>query len=477
MNVGERVRHLESAELLTAAPTVNLSVASANTIGTSNYFARADHGHAITTSSNPGGAASILATAAGCLRLLRLGIGVGCTNDNQIAMVNGASIGIPGNELLTFNAAGIASFTGCDVAINVNTAGEHVTALTIYNRGTTAAGHGSALRFVHKKAVGVDNTALIIGLRGAAETDGDLQFRVRDAGAWVTAIHIDGADGGRAGFGVTTPQTLIHGQDTTDGGILRLDGPADTAGKGGEVQLFEGTVGADGFKIRYDGGTNLFSIFPRETNVDQLTRALIITRAAGHVYPGSNKAQDLGLAGSRWRTIYSANALNTGTSRLIESTRVCPVCDTPMVRGTGGLCVVGETEDYMLAFCPNCGVVAMEPIRHLPESQMAKRKVPPRVELVGMRISQSSGLSRQVFVDFRYSKDIMNSTILSEQEIAVFFALSGTERKEFLFHLGEREWYASEEVRLMEETVAEEQAVFDAAIVGLQGTDLASRSS
>jgi len=113
VDIGERLRQQETAELLTAAPTVNLSVASANAVGTSNYFARADHSHAITSSANPGGAASLLSTtAAGCLQLLRLGVGAACGGDNQIAMADGGSIGIIGNELLTFNAAGNATFSG-----------------------------------------------------------------------------------------------------------------------------------------------------------------------------------------------------------------------------------------------------------------------------------------------------------------------------------------------------------------------------
>jgi len=57
------------------APSANLSVSTSNAEGSSTSFARADHAHGITTSSNPGGAASILATsAAGLLQLTRLDV-------------------------------------------------------------------------------------------------------------------------------------------------------------------------------------------------------------------------------------------------------------------------------------------------------------------------------------------------------------------------------------------------------------------
>jgi len=60
-----------------AAPTMNLSVTSANAEGSATSFARSDHTHAINTSSNPGAAASILASSAqGYLQLVRLGLGV-----------------------------------------------------------------------------------------------------------------------------------------------------------------------------------------------------------------------------------------------------------------------------------------------------------------------------------------------------------------------------------------------------------------
>ena len=54
VDIGERMRQQETAELLTAGPAANLTVVSANAVGVSNYFARSDHSHAITSSANPG---------------------------------------------------------------------------------------------------------------------------------------------------------------------------------------------------------------------------------------------------------------------------------------------------------------------------------------------------------------------------------------------------------------------------------------
>ena len=126
----------------------------------------------------------------------------------------------------------------------------------------------------------------------------------------------------------------------------------------------------------------------------------------------------------------------------------------------------------------------MESLRHLPESELSKRKPPPKIELVGISVLPSSGLSRQIAVNFRYTDDIIdkentvskhgiiNSTLLGEAEIEAFFAMSPKDRKEFLLSLGEREWYATEEVRLMSEVIVQMQSDFDKTIIEWTGTDL-----
>ena len=71
-------RHLPSGgdPLTTAAPGTNLSVSTANAEGSAESFARSDHGHAITSSSDPGAAAALLASSAsGYLTLVKLSAG------------------------------------------------------------------------------------------------------------------------------------------------------------------------------------------------------------------------------------------------------------------------------------------------------------------------------------------------------------------------------------------------------------------
>jgi hypothetical protein len=62
--------------IVAAAPAASLTVSTTNAEGAATSFARSDHSHAITASSNPGAAASLLAsTAAGGLTLQSLNIG------------------------------------------------------------------------------------------------------------------------------------------------------------------------------------------------------------------------------------------------------------------------------------------------------------------------------------------------------------------------------------------------------------------
>lgn len=62
---------------ITTGAASTLTVATTNTTGAGAALARADHTHAITSSSNPGAAASLLASnASGYLRLVRLGVGI-----------------------------------------------------------------------------------------------------------------------------------------------------------------------------------------------------------------------------------------------------------------------------------------------------------------------------------------------------------------------------------------------------------------
>jgi len=72
-----------------------LTVSAAAAAGTSLIFSHRDHVHPVTSSSNPGGAASLLASAAdGGLQLLRLGVGTDPDTDNAFKVVDDAWIGL-----------------------------------------------------------------------------------------------------------------------------------------------------------------------------------------------------------------------------------------------------------------------------------------------------------------------------------------------------------------------------------------------
>ena len=102
--------------------------------------------------------------------------------------------------------------------------------INLYNSGTTGDGHGSYIWFSHEKTTGKENSAAIYGLRGAGETDGDLQFAVRDNGSWVTAMHIDGAGGGNVGIGTDNPSSALHivSSTATDPDVIIENTNADT---------------------------------------------------------------------------------------------------------------------------------------------------------------------------------------------------------------------------------------------------------
>ena len=102
--------------------------------------------------------------------------------------------------------------------------------INLYNSGTTGEGHGSHIWFSHEKTAGKDNSAAIYGLRGAGELDGDLQFAVRDNGSWVTAMHIDGADGGNVGIGTDNPSKLLTVQGAGNSAVIQINSTGTSNG-------------------------------------------------------------------------------------------------------------------------------------------------------------------------------------------------------------------------------------------------------
>ena len=189
---------------------------------------------------------------------------------------------------------------------------------------------------------------------------------------------------------------------------------------------------------------------------------------AGHVTPGANKTQNLGSSALRWNTLYQGTSTAAGTSRTFSSKKICPVCNTKMIRGSGSLCILGEDRDYEVAMCPNCGALATEELQHLPKENLSKRVIPPKIEFLGFHVFEMSGNSRKVRVDFKYKDEIvewdenervvvepaiLNSTYLGEEELEIFLSLNEEQREKFLLDLGQREWDALEEIKLMKEEV------------------------
>lgn len=212
------------------------------------------------------------------------------------------------------------------------------------------------------------------------------------------------------------------------------------------------------------------------------------------IKPATNKTVDLGKAGARWAEVFAGATFNSGTSRLVAVDKLCPVCNTEMVRSTGGLLMTGETKDYQLVFCPACGTVAVEEVRHRTSEE---KQQPPKIELAGVKVYSSSGNARSIRVDFRYTdrvikkklipgrddqlrevdhvadEGLVNSTWLSDPEVAQFLALATDEdRRQFLLALGQREWDSLEEIKQMELECEPLQAAFDDAISNLIYTDL-----
>ncbi len=176
-----------------------------------------------------------------------------------------------------------------------------------------------------------------------------------------------------------------------------------------------------------------------------------IVAATGDLVPLAAKTHDLGSAALEWDNIYYVTA-NTGTSRLVDSKKTCPVCDKQMKRGTGTICIMGEDADYAMAFCINCGNVAVEEWNHHKPGYKARRRSPPEIVVSDIRV-KGAGRHREIAVDFRYG-DITNSTRLSDDELDIFMNATDNKREQLLHDLGLREWESREESRLMIEDCA-----------------------
>jgi hypothetical protein len=190
------------------------------------------------------------------------------------------------------------------------------------------------------------------------------------------------------------------------------------------------------------------------------TPATFKLEVAGNIGPDANKTRDLGSTAKRWNNIYYVTA-TTGTSRLVDAEGLCKIDGIQLKRGTGTVYTLGDDADYVLAFCPVCGNVQMEVLKHLPNTRLIDRQPPPRIVFKGFKVQALSGNSRSIRVDFDYGNGILNSTVLGEKEITAFKNMTNLQRKAFLRILGEREWYALEEVRLLKQEADDLQTIYN----------------
>lgn len=350
-------------------------------------------------------------------------------------------------------------------------------------------------------------------------SDKDIIFNINDGGVDTEVLRIN-ADAKNVGIGIAAPtatyrlyvydgrlkvdsvddQTMLEATSAQAAGItLAVFGNAAAVSVnnrvGANYSLNSSTTlrVAARFATRFTTTTDATRTSDFEfytTNAGSFAARLYL-KGDGDLLPGGNKTQDLGRTGTRWNTLFQGTSTAAGSSRTFPSTRPCPVCDpsVQMIRGTGSLCILGEDKDYELAMCPICGVVATEEMKHLPPEKLAERLPAPKIEFLGFHVFAMSGNSRKVRVDFRYKDaiidgqdndgndiitepEITNSTYLGEIELSDFLAMDTPARTSFLQTLGQREWDALEEVRLMNEETSALQVALDQLSVGVIGTDL-----
>jgi hypothetical protein len=311
----------------------------------------------------------------------------------------------------------------------------------------------------------------------AIDSDGNIEFRLDDS--WIGL----GAAAGRFVFDNTPTPDIIRVRNanlvmTTDAGgdILTIRRSGDVSNT--EADIYADTrlgLAADSDVYVFidadnDASANAFVVAKDAENVAGATELMRVSES-GTLLPGSAKTQDLGSATLEWDNIYYVTA-NTGTSRLIESSRVCPVCDAQMSKGTGSLNIRGEDADYELVFCLQCGNAAVEVRNQQTVEMLSQRKPPPQVVLSNVRVNSLGGRDYRVMLDFDYGDGITNSTRLGDDELAALNTMSLRQRKAFIRQLGEREWYAREESRVLQESISEVQATYEPLMSGILGLDL-----
>lgn len=296
------------------------------------------------------------------------------------------------------------------------------------------------------------------------------QVRARDGDG--LALYEDGGKGffindndGYVGWGTATPGYPLDIQAPT-GDLLNLVGTTS-----GEIYIRlqdkDSTLHAARISAKDDtSGQSILRFYTGGSERLKIS-------GTGWLTPGDNKTQPLGSTSARWSLLYAGSSTSVGTSRTFLSTKMCPLCSTQMIRGTGSLCILGEDKDYEVAMCPQCGILATEELQHLSPDKLSRISAAPDITFLGFEVFGVSGMTRKVRVDFSYDDgQARNSTYLGETELADFLGMGEGERKAFLLQLGQREWEALQEIELMQEEVDDLQAALDALVKTLNQTDL-----
>jgi len=279
--VAARRDHLHA--IVCAAPAANLSVSTTNAEGNATSFARSNHSHAITSSSNPGAAASILATnASGYLQLVGLGIGVAAGAANRITIANGGTIGQAAGPLITFDDTNNnLEIMGCSVGIGTATPSDYYAAnlvtyvgdeggITIASSATTYAAFlmfadGTAGTARYSGYIGYDHNINLMRLG----TNGTQQMTI-DSGGNVTI----GSPPTLSGYRLIVYDSKVGGvaayvvNDGNDAGcdVLGLTGGADDgSGVTGYIVARDGNGDHVGGLRNNNGNFEVYDISDRVT--------------------------------------------------------------------------------------------------------------------------------------------------------------------------------------------------------------------
>ena len=138
------------------------------------------------------------------------------------------------------------------------------------------------------------------------------------------AEHVRVTSAGNVGVGVTAPNSKLHSVTTSSGAAtspFAVGNHADATGTATGIDFIthsSGTLPTGKVANIVVGSDNYALTF--HTYAGGLTERLRIAGTGGHVSPGVNNAQDLGLTGTRWATTYTTTLNINSTTMLTANT-------------------------------------------------------------------------------------------------------------------------------------------------------------